>query len=159
MTDLVETTDGDFSWMLGGPPSRSDLVLPPGGVDAPATLVIVRAIHAAAREAGRPGAWMMVAGGEIVGLCGAVRPPDEPGVMEIGYGVAPARRRRGHAARAVAAMVAAARADPAMTAVTAVTAEDNAASHGVLVRNGFSRTGRDVHDEDGRVILWRLDLA
>ena len=158
MTHLIETLDADFDWMLGGPPSREGLTLPPGGVDAPETLDIVRDIHAAARDAGRPGAWMMVADGEIVGLCGAARGALRPGESEIGYGVAPARRRRGHASRAVAAMILMARADPALRALTAVTAEDNHPSQAVLTRHGFVEAGRETRADDGPVILWRLDL-
>ena len=158
MTELIETRDEDFDWMLGGPPSRLGLVLPPGGVDDPETLAMVRAIHAAACAAGRPGAWMMVDGGEIVGLCGAVRPRGEAGEMEIGYGVAPEHRGQGHATRAVAAMVAIAGGDPALRTVTAVTAVGNIASQRVLSRNGFVEWGREVREEDGAVLLWKLPV-
>ncbi len=159
MTELVEIRDADFPWLLGGEPTRPGLSLPPGGVDTPETLAIVRTIHAALGGDGQPGSWMMVEDGEVVGLCGYVRPSGDGAVVEIGYGVAAARRRRGHAGRAVGAMVAMARNNDGLRAVTAVTAEDNPPSHGVLVLNGFVETGREDRDEDGPVILWRLDLA
>jgi RimJ/RimL family protein N-acetyltransferase len=159
MLELVETCDADFDWMAGGPSSRSGLALPPGGVDTPEGVAVVRTIHAANNEAGTPGAWMMVAGGEVVGLCGAVRPPRDRGEIEIGYGVAPQRRRRGHAGEAVGLLLAMARADPSLTAVTAVTTEENAPSQAVLRRHGFAEVGREVRDEDGPVILWRLSIA
>lgn len=159
MTELVEIRDADFSWFLGGATTRPGLSQPPGGVDTPETLAIVRTIHAALGGDGQPGSWMMVEEGEVVGLCGYVRPLGDGGMVEIGYGVAAARRRLGHAGRAVAAMVAMARNDGGLRAVTAVTAEDNLPSHGVLIQNGFVQTGREDRDEDGPVILWRLDLA
>jgi RimJ/RimL family protein N-acetyltransferase len=159
MTELLAVRDADFDWMLGGAPTRPGLSLPPGGVDSPETLAVVRAIHAAAEASGRPGSWMMIADGEVVGLCGAARPRGGTAEMEIGYGVAPARRRRGHASRAVAALIAIARTEPDISAVTAVTARDNVASHAVLARNGFAVSGRETRDDDGPVVLWRLDLA
>jgi RimJ/RimL family protein N-acetyltransferase len=159
VTQLVETRDEDFAWMLGGPASRADLVLPPGGVEAAETLAMVRHIHAVARGAGRGGAWMMTQDGEVVGLCGAAGPSDEAQEMEIGYSVAPRRRRRGHATRAVAAMIALARSDGALSALTAVTAQDNRPSQTVLTANGFVETGRETREDDGPVILWRLELG
>lgn len=158
MTALVEIRDADFPWLLGGATTRPGLNLPPGGVDTPETLAIVRAIHAALGGDGQPGSWMMVQDGEVVGLCGYVRPSGDGATVEIGYGVAAARRRLGHAGRAVAAMVAMARNDGGLRAVTAVTAEHNLPSQGVLILNGFVETGREHRDEDGPVILWRLNL-
>ena len=159
MFALVETRDVDFDWLVGVGDGRDDIRLPPGGVDAPETLAIVREIHRAARDAGRPGAWMMVWGDEVVGLCGAVRAPDDPGEMEIGYGVAPSRRRLGHATRAVATIVALARADGALRSIAAVTAVDNLASQGALTRNGFWEATREHREDDGWVIIWRLTLS
>ena len=159
MTCLVEALDADFVWMLGGEASRPGLRLPPGGVDEPETLMTVRSIRDALGGDGQPGSWMMVADGEVVGLCGLVRPPSNLAEVEIGYGVAPARRRLGHAGRAVAAMIAAARTDSLTRAVTAVTAVDNIRSQAVLLRHGFTEVDREDRDEDGPVILWRLELT
>ncbi len=158
MTDLIATQDSDFLWMLGegdGPPG---LRLPPGGVDTPQSLQIVRAIHAAARAAGRVGAWMMISDDEVVGLCGAARAQGRGSEMEIGYGVAAGRRRLGHATRAIGAMIALARAEPELTCLTAVTATDNLPSQAVLGRHGFSEVAREHRDEDGDVVIWRLAL-
>ncbi len=159
MTELLAIRDADFDWMLGGASTRPGLSLPPGGVDSPETLATVRAIHAAAEAEGRLGVWMMVAGDQVVGLCGAVRPGGGAAEVEIGYGVAPACRRRGHAVRAVATLIAIARSQPGVSAITAVTDEDNAPSQAVLARNGFVESGREVRDDDGPVILFRLDLS
>jgi RimJ/RimL family protein N-acetyltransferase len=158
MTELVEVTSADFDWMLRVEPHRHrGLTLPPGGVDDAVVLGIVRTIVEGLHAKDCRGAWMMVSGGEVVGLCSYVRPPVD-GHAEIGYGVAESRRGRGHAKRAVAAMLAAARAQ-GLRVVTAETAVTNVASPRALEHNGFERTGTRVHPEDGQVFTWRKVLA
>ncbi len=142
--------------MLGHGPGGGGLTVPPDGVDTPETLGVVRAIRSRLALAGVQGSWMMVAHGEVVGLCGYLRPPCE-GEAEIGYGVAPRRRRLGHATRAVAAMAAAAR-SAGLLALTARTVPANGPSQKALVANGFVEIGRAVDPEDGEVIAWRLEL-
>ena len=99
----------------------------------------------------------MVTDGEAVGLCSYKAPPDAQGVVEIGYGVANERRRRGHATDAVARLVEAARGDERVRALTSETALANVPSQRVLEANGFVQTGRGM-DDDGETIVWRLDL-
>lgn len=89
---LVEVEDSDFEWMLRGEPQyRDGLRLPPGGVDDPAILEIVRSITRRLHQANCRGSWMIVSGGEVVGLCSFRRPPAER-CVEIGYGVCANRR-------------------------------------------------------------------
>ncbi len=151
---LIQMIDADFSWLMGEGPAPAGLRVPPGGVDDAEALDVVRDIHAALVWAGARGTWMMVAGGEVVGLCG-YRGPPAGGEVEIGYGVAPQRRRRGHATAAVAAILAQVKADPAIGSVTAVTQLANLASQRVLKRNGFAVVGRETDPHDGDVIRWR----
>ena len=73
---------------------------------------------------------------EIVGSGGFKSAPVN-GSVEIGYGVAPGARGRGHATSAVALLVDEAFASGAVTAVTAKTARQNAASRCVLRKCGF----------------------
>ncbi len=154
-TALREVQPADFDWLAGGGSERRHgLVLPPGGVDDPVVLRIVRGITERLHAENCRGAWLMVSGGEVVGLCSYRRPPAQ-GEVEIGYGVAPSRRGRGHASRAVAAMLEAAHADPAVRAVVAETAVANPASQRVLEHNGFERAGSRVDPEDGEVLTWR----
>ena len=40
-----------------------------------------------------------------------------------------------------------------------VAAVANAASQGVLARNGFTRVGESIDPEDGPMIAWRLGCA
>ncbi len=159
MIQLMEVDDRDFVWMLGGEPRSPGLRLPPGGVDERATLEIVRRMADALRATHDRGAWMMVADGEVVGLCSYVRAPNAEGEVEIGYGVAASRRNLGHATRAVSAMLDAAAEDPKVKTVVAVTASANTASQRPLERNGFVKAGLDVHPEDGEVIRWRRPVS
>jgi RimJ/RimL family protein N-acetyltransferase len=158
MTELAAATDADFAWMLGEAPGSASLTQPPGGVDDPVVLAIVRRMSADLWAAHDRGSWMMVEAGEVVGLCSYRRAPNAAGEVEIGYGVAPARRGLGHATRAVAAMIQAARADPKVRVLTASTALSNFASQKALERNGFVEIGRDTDLEDGALILWRREL-
>ncbi len=159
---IVELTDDDFGAMLRGDAwVRPGFAQPPGGVDECEILEHVRAIASDLRDTGYAGGqWMMVAGGEVVGLCGFKAPPSTAGEVEVGYGVAASRRRRGHATAAIAAVVAAARRDSAVRAIVALTAPDNFASQRVLERNGFACEGTVIDPSDGALVLrWRRVLA
>jgi RimJ/RimL family protein N-acetyltransferase len=159
-TRLVEITDADFAALLRGDGTlRDGLVVPPGGVDEPFVLEHVRGLAATLHAQGYTGGhWMVVAGGEVVGLCGFKHVPSPSGEVEIGYGMAASRRRRGHATAAVTALLDAARRDPAVRAVLAQTAVDNVASQRVLAKNGFARIGTSHDPEDGALIVWRIAL-
>ncbi len=159
-TRLVEATDVDFAAMLRGDAVlRSGLIVPPGGVDEPFVLEHVRGIAATLHAQGYTGGhWMVTADGEVVGLCGFKHVPSPAGEVEIGYGIAASRRRRGHATAAVAALLDAARRDPAVRAVMAQTAVANVASQRALEKNGFARIGTSHDPEDGELIVWRIAL-
>ncbi|MEJ1969829.1 MAG: GNAT family protein [Rhizomicrobium sp.] len=158
-THLIPATDAHFTWMLGeGPVPSPDLVLPPDGVEEADVLRLLRRMTRRVHAGGSRGSWLMACEGEVVGLCSYKRAPKD-GVIEIGYGVAASRRGRGHATRAVAAMLDFARSDPAVGTVTAATAVANLASQGVLERNGFRKSGTSHDPDDGDLILWNCDLA
>lgn len=152
---LLPAADDHFAWLLGERVAPDDLRLPPGGLDRPEVL---RWLRQTLPTLGGHGSWLMVADGEVVGGCGYKRPPSAAGDAEIGYGVAPARRRRGFAARAGRLIVEAARSDPRVRALTAETAVGNVASQRVLATNGFFKVGRGHDDDEGETILWRLPL-
>ena len=159
-TTLVPVTDAHFAWMIAGAPAQYDsLTLPPGGVEEVHILKYLRRVAGELREARCTAAWMMVAAGVIVGLCSYKMPPRPAGDVEIGYGVAASRRRRGHATRAVAAIVAFAAADPQVKILTAETAAANMPSQRVLECNGFVQTGSRVDTEDGPVLTWEHAVA
>jgi RimJ/RimL family protein N-acetyltransferase len=100
----------------------------------------------------------MVADGEVVGLCSYKVPPNAQRSVEIGYAVAPERRRFGHATRAVALLIEAARSDDRVGAITAETALANLPSQRVLIANGFEDVGRGMDDDEGETVVWRLEL-
>lgn len=156
---LIEAGDDDFAWMLGEGPGGCGLRLPPGGVDAPEILSLLRDVGAALRDQGQTSMWMIVADDEVVGLCGYKGLIDPDGTVEIGYGVAAGRRRQGHATAAITHMVAAAATDPQIRRLVAESAVGNDASRRVLAHAGFASTGRRTDPEEGELDLWRLDLG
>ena len=79
--------------------------------------------------------------GMVVGSIGCYGPPDEHGVVEVGYGLVPQARGGGLMTDVLAAMCRALEA--AGLTVRAHTAADNVASHRVLARVGFRREGVD----------------
>jgi len=153
MTNLVEATDAHFGWMLGEALAPPGLTLPPGGVEKAGVLRwLRRRLTAGASH------WLIVSAGEVVGLCSFKKPADTAGIVELGYGVAPDRRRRGHATAAVACLVEAARGRSGLKGLMAETATDNIASAKVLEANGFSRAGVRTGPEDGVLLIWRRGL-
>jgi RimJ/RimL family protein N-acetyltransferase len=152
---LVQLSDDDLAAMLRGDDTvRPGIAQPPGGVDAPGVLARIRRIRTGYPE----GQWMMVADGEAVGLCGIKARPSTQGDVEIGYGVAESRRRRGYATAAVGAIIENAHRLPGIRTIVACTALENFASQHVLERNGFKRTGRRPDPDDGELIVWRKRL-
>jgi len=155
MTALVPCTDAHFAWMLGGEPPEPELRPPPGGIEAPPVLEMLRALLAEIRKSHPVCAWLMVEGEEIVGLCSFTRAADGEGIPHIGYGVAESRRGRGHATRAIRLMVTEVLRDPNVRGIGAETAVANIPSQRVLEENGFAKTGTRIDVEDGEVFVWR----
>jgi RimJ/RimL family protein N-acetyltransferase len=153
--ELIPSADEHFAWMLGERDAPAGLTLPPGGVDSPR---ILRWLRRGLPSLGPGRGWIVVVDGEVVGLGGYKGPPKD-GIAEIGYGVAAERRRLGYATRAVALIVEAARRDPQTQALVAETALANLPSQRVLETNGFERSGRSHDDEEGEMIVWRLELG
>lgn len=92
----------------------------------------------------------------LVGLAGYKGPPDEHGLVEIGYGVVPECRRRGYASEAVRALLATAFADRQVRAVIAHTLPELAASIGVLRATGFTLEGAGSDPHEPTAIRFRL---
>ena len=152
---LIPATDNDFAALIAGHPVRGH-TLPHGGIENPEILTMLRGL--AAKIPFTPNAWLMAEAGEIAGLCSLTTAP-ENGILTIGYGVAPARRQRGIARRAIADLVAWARTDPRVIAITAATSPENRASQHVLTANGFAPAGERIDPEDGPLRLWHHALA
>lgn len=90
----------------------------------------------------------------MVGTTGFRGPPDDDGVVEIGYGIAPSYQGRGYATEAAAALVAFAFDHDAVRVVRAHTRPDANASTRVLAKCGFTFTGPVEDPEDGLVWRW-----
>lgn len=97
--------------------------------------------------------------GEGVGRAGFHAAPDPAGLVEVGYGVDPAHRRRGYARAALALMVDRARQDPAVRRVRACVSPDNDASLALVREFGFFPIGEQWDEEDGVELILEIDVA
>jgi len=84
-----------------------------------------------------------------VGRAGFHAPPDADGLVEVGYAVDPAQRRRGYGGAALRHLLARAAADPRVTRVRASVRPDNEPSLRIVRRHGFTEVGEQWDDEDG----------
>lgn len=90
-----------------------------------------------------------VATGDIVGHAGFHGPPDERGMVEVGYTIDPGYRRRGFATAALGALIDFAAADPAARVVRASISPDNSASLNTIAAYGFAYAGEQEGEIDG----------
>jgi RimJ/RimL family protein N-acetyltransferase len=77
-------------------------------------------------------------------------------MVEIGYGVDPAHRRRGYARAALEVLLRRAAAEPRVTTVRVTISPDNAVSQRLTARHGFVRVGEQWDDEDGLEIVYEV---
>ena len=77
----------------------------------------------------------------LVGAAGYFGPPDEHGMVEIGYSVLPEWQRNGYATQMTEALVKNVFSLAGVELVIAHTTEENPASIAVLIRCGFSANG------------------
>lgn len=150
---IVETTSEDYIELIRGFAPRS-FTLADTQIAPTPVLQMLAEVAANVRQTFAPASWLIVDGGEVVGLCSVTRPPSH-GVIDIGYGIAPSRQGRGFAGHAVSDIVAWARQVPDVVALTAETSPGNEPSQRVLARNGFVQVGERVDDEDGPLMCWR----
>jgi RimJ/RimL family protein N-acetyltransferase len=150
---IIETEAADYAALLDGRAPRG-LTLADSPIAPPEILQMLAGLAERVSATFAPASWLIVEEGEVIGLCSITRPP-EGGSIDIGYGIAPDRQRRGIATRAIGAIVEWARGVPNVSAITAETAVDNIASQLVLMRNGFKRTSERVDVEDGPLFGWR----
>lgn len=91
-----------------------------------------------------------------VGLAGFHGPPDERGMVEVGYRIDPQHRRRGYARRALETLLAIAGAHPEVRVVRASISPGNTASRTLVQGYGFTEVGEQWDEEDGLEILFEL---
>jgi RimJ/RimL family protein N-acetyltransferase len=92
-----------------------------------------------------------------VGRAGYHGPPDQSGMVEVGYAVDPAYRRRGYARAALEALLQRAAREPQVRTVRATISPDNVASYQLASQYGFTRVGEQWDDEDGLEIIYEVD--
>jgi RimJ/RimL family protein N-acetyltransferase len=92
-----------------------------------------------------------------VGRAGYHGPPDPSGMVEIGYAVDPAYRRRGYARAALEALLQRAAREPRVRTVRVTISPDNVASYRLASQYGFTEVGEQWDDEDGLEIIYELD--
>jgi RimJ/RimL family protein N-acetyltransferase len=97
--------------------------------------------------------------GVVVGHVGFHGPPDERGMVEVGYSVDPAWRRRGYGTRLVRAALAWAATSPGVRVVRASISPENAASLATLRPFGFAHVGEQVDEEDGLELLFEREVG
>ena len=89
-----------------------------------------------------------------VGGAGLHGRPDAVGMVEIGYGVDPAFRRRGYARAALEALLERAAAEAQVRTVRVTISPGNLASQGLTSQYGFVEVGEQWDDEDGLEIIY-----
>lgn len=95
---------------------------------------------------------------DIVGHAGFHGPPDEAGMVEIGYTIEPAFRRRGYARATVAALIEYASNDPAVTRIRASVSPDNVASLATIRPFGFVHAGEQMDEIDGLELIFERSV-
>lgn len=94
-----------------------------------------------------------------VGRAGYHGPPDQAGMVEIGYAVDPAYRRRGYARAALEALLQRAALEPLVTTVRVTISPDNTASYALASQYGFAEVGEQWDDDDGLEIIYEVPAS
>jgi RimJ/RimL family protein N-acetyltransferase len=91
-----------------------------------------------------------------VGRAGFHAPPDGRGMVEIGYAVDPAHRRRGYGRAALEMLLGRAAREPGVRVVRATISPGNTASRRLVEQYGFVEVGEQLDDEDGLEIVYEV---
>lgn len=92
----------------------------------------------------------------VIGVCLHKGPPDENGMVEIAYSIAPTYRCQGYGREAVATLSAATLADPEVRVIRAHTRPERNASSRVLAHCGFIHMANIEDPNEGLVWRWEL---
>jgi RimJ/RimL family protein N-acetyltransferase len=91
-----------------------------------------------------------------VGRAGFHGPPDAVGMVEVGYAIDPAFRRRGYARSALIALLKWAQNEVTVQTVRATIRPDNLPSRRLVGQYGFVEVGQQWDDEDGLEIIFEV---
>ncbi|MBW5482179.1 GNAT family N-acetyltransferase [Streptomyces bambusae] len=94
--------------------------------------------------------------GTVIGDAGFHGPPDEAGMVEVGYCVVPTYRRQGYARAMLRALLVRAAAEPGVRTVRATISSDNAASLATIAGFGFTRVGERGNEHDGIAYVFEV---
>lgn len=97
--------------------------------------------------------------GAVVGRAGYHGPPDENGMVEIGYAIDPLHRREGHARAALKILLDIATNDQHVTVVRATVRPDNLPSRRLIDQYGFSEVGTQWDEEDGLEVILEIPAS
>ncbi|GLY66599.1 GNAT family N-acetyltransferase [Amycolatopsis taiwanensis] len=97
--------------------------------------------------------------GVVVGHAGFHGPPDESGMVEIGYSVDPAFRRRGYARAALVELLRRAAAELDVRTVRATISPGNVASLATIAGFGFVQVGEQWDAEDGLGLVFEKTMS
>jgi len=78
-------------------------------------------------------------------------------MVEVGYAVDPAYRRRGYARAALELLLARAARESDVRTVRATVSPDNHASRALILQYGFAEVGEQWDDEDGLELIYEVD--
>jgi RimJ/RimL family protein N-acetyltransferase len=92
----------------------------------------------------------------LIGIGGYYGAPDENGVVEIGYAIAPEYRGQGYATEAAQGLIDNAFRDERMRLVQAHTLAHENASTAVLKKCGMVKAGEDTDPDVGAVWRWEI---
>jgi [ribosomal protein S5]-alanine N-acetyltransferase len=94
--------------------------------------------------------------GAIVGLVNFHAPPDEHGMVEIGYRVHPLFRRQGFAHEMATTMWRFVAALPTVRLLRATVGPDNTASIAIIEKAGFTHVGEQEDPDDGTELIYEI---
>jgi len=95
---------------------------------------------------------------EAVGKAGFHAAPNDDGMVELGYAVDPAYRRRGYARAALESLIARARAEPSVRVLRATVSPDNAPSLALIAQYPFVEVGEQWDEEDGLETIYEMPV-
>ena len=94
-----------------------------------------------------------------VGRAGYHGPPDDAGMVEVGYSIDPDRRRRGYGRATLGYLLDRAGREPDVRTVRASIGPDNEPSLNLVRQFGFVEVGEQWDDEDGLEIVYQVAAA
>jgi ribosomal-protein-alanine N-acetyltransferase len=92
--------------------------------------------------------------GSVVGRAGSHGPPDERGMVEVGYAIDTPAPQAGHARSSLEVLLGVAASHPEVSVVRATVSPDNQASKALIQQRGFLEVGEQWDEEDGLEIIF-----